>query len=103
MLTFEVYRKRGRHWQYIGNYDGQDSVKAARKAGYKAYLPLILPRYAGVHQHTEKQVYGSLLSSVLRDDRPGGVCHRGYCPRSGAYRFNSRNYLLTPTPHSTLT
>lgn len=34
MLTFEVYRKRGKHWQYLGSYDATDSIKAARKAGY---------------------------------------------------------------------
>jgi len=34
MLTFEVFRKRGKAWQYLGTYDGKDSVVAARKAGY---------------------------------------------------------------------
>jgi hypothetical protein len=35
MMNFEVYRKRGRHWEYLGVYDKmEDSNKAARKASY---------------------------------------------------------------------
>ncbi len=33
-MGFEVFRKRGKHWQYLGVYHEVDSQRAARKAAY---------------------------------------------------------------------
>jgi hypothetical protein len=34
MLSFEVYRKRGRNWQYLGTYRNATSRGAASAAAY---------------------------------------------------------------------
>jgi len=33
-MSFEVYRKRGKSWEYLGAYDATDSRKAALRASY---------------------------------------------------------------------
>lgn len=40
-LAFEVYRKRGRGWEYLDIYHETDSRKAARHAGYVHNLKVL--------------------------------------------------------------
>lgn len=46
-MGFEVYRKRGRHWQFIGRYIAEDSLKAARHASYVHNLKVVGVRPEG--------------------------------------------------------
>lgn len=46
-MDFEVFRKRGKHWQYLGTYWGKDSSEAARKAGYVHNCKVLGVRPAG--------------------------------------------------------
>lgn len=40
-IDFECYRKRGKGWQYLGTYEGEDSHKAARKAAHIHNLKVV--------------------------------------------------------------
>jgi len=40
-MNFEVYRKRGRYWEYLGVNNAADSEKAARRAGYVHNLKVV--------------------------------------------------------------
>lgn len=48
-IDFEVYRKRGRGWQYLGEYYAEDSNKAARAAGYVHNCKVLGVRPAGTN------------------------------------------------------
>lgn len=40
-LAFETYRKRGRHWEYLGCIDAESSRGAALMTGYIQHIKVI--------------------------------------------------------------
>lgn len=46
-MQFEMYRRRGRHWQYLGERTAADSIKAARTTAYVHHLRVVGVRPAG--------------------------------------------------------
>lgn len=47
MLRFEVFRKRGRGWQYLGEWEATDSKKAGRLASHYRRVRTVGVRPAG--------------------------------------------------------
>lgn len=45
-MNFEVYRKRGKHWQYLGEYTALSSHGAALVAGYIHHIKVLGTRPA---------------------------------------------------------
>ncbi len=46
-MNFEVYRKRGKGWEYLGEYDRPDGIKAAHQASYIHNIKVVGVRPAG--------------------------------------------------------
>lgn len=46
-LRYETYRRRGRHWQYLGERDAETMRGAALVAGYVEHCKVVGVRPAG--------------------------------------------------------
>lgn len=65
-MQFDVYRKRGRNWEYLGEYDATDSRKAALRASYAHNIKVIgvKPAYSNAKLFVYRLQHVATLTSA---------------------------------------